>query len=172
MDYRKLNEITKKDAFPLPRISDCLDAAADAKYYSTFDLTSGFHQISIQEQDIKKTAFCTKYGLFEYLTMPMGLTNSPAVFQHLMEIVLRGLQWHTCLIYLDDVLVFGLNFDEHMDRVREVLSRIRIAWMKQKPEKMSIVANHCLIFGIQTQFLWNPAKFRQSKQKHSQDESS
>ena len=135
VDYRKLNEITKKDAFPLPRISDCLDASADAKHYSTFDLTSGFHQISIQEQDIEKTAFCTKNGLFEYLTIPMGLTNSPGVFQRLMEIVLRGLQWHTCLIYLDDVLVFGSNFDEHMDRVREVLSRIRGAELKLKPEK-------------------------------------
>ena len=148
VDYRKLNEITKKDAFPLPRISDCLDAAADAKYYSTFDLTSGFHQISIQEQDIEKTAFCTKYGLFEYLTMPMGLTNSPAVFQRLMEIVLRGLQWHTCLIYLDDVLVFGSNFDEHMNRVREVLSRIRDAGLKLKPEKCQLLQTTVSFLGF------------------------
>ena len=148
VDYRKLNEITKKDAFPLPRISNCLDADADAKYYSTFDLTSGFHQISIQEQDIEKTAFCTKYGLFEYLTMPMGLTNSPAVFQRLMEIVLRGLQWHTCLIYLDDVLVFGSNFDEHMDRVREVLSRIRDAGLKLKPEKCQLLQTTVSFWGF------------------------
>ena len=97
-------------------------------------MTSGFHQIKIRESDIPKTAFCTKYGLFEYLTMPMGVTNSPAVFQRLMELALRGLQWHICLIYLDDVLVFGSDFEQHMDRVHEVLSRITEAGLKLKPE--------------------------------------
>ena len=135
VDYRRLNEITQKDAFPLPRINDCLDSVAGAKLFSTFDLTSGFHQIAIKESDIPKTAFCTKYGLYEYLTMPMGMTNSPAVFQRLMELVLTGLQWHTCLIYLDDVLVFGSNFDEHMQRVEQILLRIREAGLKLKPEK-------------------------------------
>ena len=135
VDYRRLNEITQKDAFPNPRINDCLDSVAGAKLFSTFDLTSGFHQIAIKESDIPKTAFCTKYGLYEYLTMPMGMTNSPAVFQRLMELVLTGLQWHTCLIYLDDVLVFGSNFDEHMQRVEQILLRIREAGLKLKPEK-------------------------------------
>ena len=134
-DYRRLNEITQKDAFPLPRINDCLDSVAGAKLFSTFDLTSGFHQIAIKESDIPKIAFCTKYGLYKYLTMPMGMTNSPAVFQRLMELVLTGLQWHTCLIYLDDVLVFGSNFDEHMQRVEQILLRIREAGLKLKPEK-------------------------------------
>lgn len=127
VDYRRLNEITKKDAFPLPRVQDCLDAVSGAKLFSTFDLTSGFHQIAIRGSDVPKTAFCTKYGLYEYLTMPMGLTNSPAVFQRLMELVLAGLQWHTCLIYLDDVLVFGSSFEEHMLRVDEMLGRIKEA---------------------------------------------
>ena len=135
VDYRRLNEITVKDAFPLPRISDCLDAVAGAQYFSTFDMTSGFHQVKIKESDIPKTAFCTKYGLYEYLTMPMGLSNSPAVFQRLMEFVLSSYQWHICLIYLDDVLVFGSNFDEHMDRVDQVLDRITQAGLKLRPEK-------------------------------------
>ena len=98
--YRRLNEVTVKDAFPLPRISDCLDAVAGVKFLSSFDLTSGFHQVPIKVSDIPKSAFCTKYGLFEYLTMPMGMTNSPAVFQRLMELALGSLQWHICLIYL------------------------------------------------------------------------
>ena len=137
VDYRRLNEITKKDAFPLPRIHDCLDAVAGAKFLSTFDLTSGFHQIKIKESDIPKSDFCTKYGLYEYLTMPMGMTNSPAAFKRLMEIVLRGLQWHTCLIYLDDILVFGSSFEQHMELVEEVLTRIKDAGLKLKPKNAS-----------------------------------
>lgn len=89
--YPRLNEITRKDAFPLPRVSDCLDAMAGAKFLSSFDLTSGFHQVPIKTEDIPKTAFCTKYGLNEYLTMPMGMTNSPAVFQRLMQLALGSL---------------------------------------------------------------------------------
>ena len=139
VDYRRLNEITVKDAFPLPRITDCLDAVAGAQYFSTFDMTSGFHQVKIKESDIPKTAFCTKYGLYEYLTMPMGLSNSPAVFQRLMEFVLSSYQWHICLIYLDDVLVFGSNFDEHMDRVDQVLDRITQAGLKLRPEKCQLL---------------------------------
>ena len=121
VDYRRLNEITQKDAFPLPRINDCLDSVAGAKLFSTFDITSGFHQIAIKESDIP--------------TMPMGMSNSPAVFQRLMELVLTGLQWHTCLIYLDNVLVFGSIFDEHMQGVEQILLRIREAGLKVKPEK-------------------------------------
>ena len=86
--YRRLNEITMKDAFSLPRILDCLDAVAGAKFLSSFGLTSGFHQVPVEVSDIPKSAFCTKYGLNEYLTIPMGMANSPAVFQLLMELTL------------------------------------------------------------------------------------
>ena len=147
VDYQRLNEITKKDAFPLPRISDCLDAVAGAKFLSSFDLTSGFHQVPIKSSDVPKTAFCTKYGLYEYLTMPMGMSNSPAVFQRLMEIALVSLQWHICLIYLDDVLVFGSTFDEHMDRVEMVLSRISNASLKLKADKCHLLASSINFLG-------------------------
>ncbi|MEW8561290.1 MAG: reverse transcriptase domain-containing protein, partial [Candidatus Thiodiazotropha sp.] len=147
VDYRRLNAITTKDAFPIPRIADCLDAVAGATLFSSLDLTSSFHQVPIKSADIPKTAFCTKYGLYEYLTMPMGLTNSPAVFQRLMEIVLRGLQWHTCLIYLDDVLIFGSEFGEHMQRLDEVLSRIRDAGLKLKPEKCQLLQSSVNFLG-------------------------
>ena len=92
MDYRRLNSVTIKDAFPLPRITDCLDAVADATLFSCFDVTSGYHQIRVKKSDIPKTAFCTKNGLYEYTSMPIGHTNSPATFQRLMELALHGLQ--------------------------------------------------------------------------------
>ena len=139
VDYRRLNAATVKDAQPIPRITDCLDAVTGATLFSSLDLTSSFHQVPIKESDIPKTAFCTKYGLYEYLTMPMGLSNSPAVFQRMMEIALRGLQWHTCLIYLDDVLIYGSNFDEHMSRLDEVFTRIKEAGLKLKPEKCQLL---------------------------------
>ena len=146
VDYRRLNAVTVKDAFPLPRVSDCLDAVAGATLFSCFDVTSGYHQIPVRGSDVPKTAFCTKYGLFEYTSMPMGLTNSPATFQRLMEIALRGLQWHTCLIYLDDIVVFGTNFEEHLNRVEEVLDRLQVAGLKLKPEK-------CQLFQLEVDFL-------------------
>ena len=135
-----------KDAFPLPRVSDCLDAVARATLFSCFDVTSGLHQIPVKDTDIPKTAFCTKYGLYEYTSMPMGLTNSPATFQRLMEIALRGLQWHTCLIYLDDIVVFGNSFEEHLKRVERVLQRLQFAGLKLKPEK-------CQLFQTEVDFL-------------------
>ena len=91
------------------------------------------------EKDIPKTAFISKYGLYEHLTMPMGMMNSGATFQRIMETALRGLQWLICLIYLDDVCVFGKDFDEHIHRVEQVLSRMRDAGLKLKPEKCHLL---------------------------------
>ena len=147
VDYRRLNAVTIKDAFPLPRINDCLDAVAGAELFSSLDLTSSFHQVPIKKEDIPKTAFCTKYGLYEYLTMPMGLSNSPAVLQRLMQNILGQLQWHSCLIYLDDVLIFGSSFEEHMQRLEEVLSPIRDAGLKLKPEKCQLLQSSVNFLG-------------------------
>ena len=124
VDYRNVNSLTKKDAFPLPRIQDCLDTIAGSTLFSVFDLISSFHQIPVKVQDIPKTAFVTKYGMYEYKTLPMGLWNGPATCQRLMELVLNGLQWQICLIYLDDIIVFGSNFEEHISRLDTVLQRI------------------------------------------------
>ena len=138
-DMRRVNELTVKDAFPLPRTEDCLDAVAGAKLFSTLDITSAYNQIPVREQDIPKTAFVTKYGLFEHVTMPFGLCNAPATFQRLMEIALNGLQWSTCLIYLDDVICFSSgSIVEHADRLRLVPERIRSANLKLKPRKCSL----------------------------------
>ena len=138
VDYRKVNSVTKKDAFPIPRIQDCLDAVSGAKCFSTFDLLSGYHQVPVKESDINKTAFVTKYGIFEFITLPFGLTNAPATFQRIMELALRGLQWQICLIYLDDIIVFGSTFEEHLGRVEKVLQRIIKAGLKLQPKKCQL----------------------------------
>ena len=98
VDYRKLNNLTLKDAYPLPRIDESLDNLSGITWFSTLDLCSGYWQVSV------KTAFVTCKGLFHFRKMPFGLTCAPATFQRLMETVTAGLQWEICLIYLDDVI--------------------------------------------------------------------
>ena len=147
VDYRRLNAVTRKDAFPLPRTQDCLDCVAGAKLFSSMDITSGYNQIPVREEDIPKTAFVSKYGLFEYLTMPFGLCNAPATFQRVMELALAGLQWKTCLVYLDDVLVFSDDFSTHVSRLSEVLSRIQKANLKLKPAKCHFLQDEVVFLG-------------------------
>ena len=147
VDYRRLNAITVKDAFPLPRIQDCLDTVRCSTLFSTFDLTSGFHQIPVKPADTPKTAFVTKYGLYEFLTMPFGVCNGPQTCQRLMELVLSGLQWQICLIYLDDIIVFSENFEDHLKRLDLVLSRISKAGLKLKPEKCQLLKREVTFLG-------------------------
>ena len=139
VDYRRLNEVTAKDAYPLPQIQDCLDSLEGAKFFCVADLTAGFFQISLKESDIEKTAFSTsKGGLYEYVVMPMGLSGSPNSFQRCMELVFRGLQWRTLLIYLDDIICFGRTFEETLARLEEVLRRLLNANLKLKPQKTDL----------------------------------
>ncbi len=107
VDYRRLNEISRKDAFPLPRCDECLETLHGAAYFSTLDCASGFWQVEMDPKDAYKTSFCTRSGLYEFKVMPYGLCNSPLTFQRLMEGLLRGLQWERALIYIDDVIVMG-----------------------------------------------------------------
>ena len=133
IDYRRLNDVTVKDAYPLPRIDSCLDQLSSAKIFSTLDLQSGYWQQELEESSKPKTAFISKYGLYEYNMLPFGLCGAPSTFQRCMEMILRGLQWDSLLIYLDDIIVLGSNFEEHLCRLKEVLSRISSAGLKLKP---------------------------------------
>ena len=127
VDYRKLNGLTQKDAYPLPRIDDALDTLAGSKWFTTLDLMSGYWQVEISNQDREKTAFCTPDGLFEFNVMPFGLCNAPATFQRLMDAVLAGLQWNSCLVYLNDVIIPGKDLDDHLHNIQVVLERLRQA---------------------------------------------
>ena len=124
IDYRAVNAKTVKDSYPLPNISDCLDSLGGSAYFSCLDILSAYYQIEMDESDRPKTAFVSKYGLYEYNVMPMGLCNAPSTFQRCMELVMRGLQWDILLIYLDDLIVFAKTFDEHLDRLDQVLTRL------------------------------------------------
>ena len=147
VDYRKVNELVKPEAFPLPRVQDCLDSVAGSNLFSTFDLTSGYFQIKVKESDIPKTAFVCKYGHYEMTRMPFGLSNSASTFQRTMELCLKTLQWETCLIYIDDIIVFGKDLDQHMQRVEEVLTRLRDAGLKLKPEKSHLLQEEVVFLG-------------------------
>ncbi|XP_075919984.1 uncharacterized protein LOC142922927 [Petromyzon marinus] len=139
VDFRRLNKISVADAYPLPRMDESLDALAGAHYFSTLDLLSGFWQLPLDESSKPKTAFRTPQGLFEFNRLPMGLHSAPATFQRLMELVLAGLQWDSCLIYLDDVIVFSRTFGEHIERLRAVFLKIRAANLKFKPQKCHLL---------------------------------
>jgi hypothetical protein len=137
----------KPDGFPLPRVQDCLDAVAGSTLFSSFDLTSGYFQIPLKTQDIPKSAFCCKYGQFEMTRMPFGLNNAASTFQRTMELALQGLQWVTCLVYIDDIITYGRNFTEHIQRVDEVLNRIKQAALKLKPEKCNLFQTRVTFLG-------------------------
>jgi len=135
VDYRRLNSITYKDSYPLPLIDNCLNALAGSSWYSTLDLRSGYYNIPIAESDRDKSAFITRQGCFRFTVMPFGLTCAPSVFQRLMDVVLCGLSYQICLVYLDDIIVFGRTFEEQLERLEEVFKRLRSANLKLKPSK-------------------------------------
>ena len=135
VDYRQLNAKTRKDAFPLPRIEESLDALTGAHWFSTMDLASGYHQVPVAVGDHAKTAFCTPFGLFEWQRMPFGLCNAPATFQRLMERIFGDQQCQTLLLYLDDIVVFSTSVSQHLERLELVLGRLQHEGLKAKLSK-------------------------------------
>ncbi|UYV80221.1 hypothetical protein LAZ67_18002076, partial [Cordylochernes scorpioides] len=121
VDYRKLNEVTVKDVYPIPRIDDVMDTLQGSKYFSAIDLKSGYWQVEIEERDKEKTAFTTAHGLYEFNVMPFGLCNAPATFERNMDNVLGNLRWQICLCYLDDVIIYSSDFPTHIKRLEAVL---------------------------------------------------
>ncbi|MCG7877685.1 MAG: RNase H-like domain-containing protein [Candidatus Thiodiazotropha endolucinida] len=137
VDYRVLNGLTVKDAYPIPRVDECLDALSGCKWYSSMDLNSGFWQVGLHPEDRQKSAFATSLGLFQFTVMPFGLANSPSTFERLKEDVLRGLQWEELLLYMDDIVSPSVSVKEGLQRLRNIFDRLRAANLKLKPSKCS-----------------------------------
>jgi hypothetical protein len=135
VDFRKLNEITVADTYPLPVIEEILDQLGNAKYFSVLDLASGFYQMELAKEDREKTAFTTAEGKYQFKRHPMGLKNSPAMFQRMMDSVLSGLNTVQCLIYMDDLIVFGSTLEQHNKRLMEVLERLKENGLKVQLDK-------------------------------------
>jgi hypothetical protein len=125
IDYHPLNDVTIKNKYPLPRIGDLFDQMKGAKMFSKIDLRSGYHQLKIRLEDIPKTAFTTRYGLYEFTVMPFGLTNAPAYFMYLMSKVFMEYLDRFVVVFIDDILVFSQNDEEHEEHLRLVLQKLR-----------------------------------------------
>ncbi|XP_042624230.1 uncharacterized protein cuzd1.1 [Cyprinus carpio] len=148
-DYRKLNQVTYKDAYPLPRVDESLEALGNAKLFSTLDLTAGYFQVAVSEKDREKTAVTTPFGLFEWTRMPFGLCNAPATFQRLMGVVLGDLAFDVLLVYLDDVIIFSRDFESHCERLELVFNRLRQHGLKLKPSKCFLLRPEVKFLGHQ-----------------------
>ena len=146
VDYRKLNLVTRKDSYPLPRMDECIEALGGNKYFIALDLESGYWQIAMDEYSKDKTAFISSLGLFQFKVMSFGLCNAPATFQRLMDQMLDGLKFKKCLVYIDDIVIFGKTFQETLDNFKEVLERIASYGLKLKPKK-------CKLFRTEVEYL-------------------
>ena len=146
IDYRDLNRITIKDRYPLPRVDELIDRLFGAKYFTKLDLRSGYHQVRVAEEDIQKTAFNTRYGQFEYLVVPFGLTSAPSTFMALMNHILHPYLDKFAIAYLDDVLIYSKTLEEHELHVRTILDEFRKHKLYAKESK-------CEFFKSEVKFL-------------------
>ena len=135
VDFRRLNKVTIHDSYPLPLIQDILDGLGGAKYFSTLDLTAGYHQILVEPNSRKYTAFIVRGGLYEYLRMPFGLSEASQTFVRLMEKVLHGLNYKIAFSYLDDIIVFSDTVEEHIKRLDLIFDRLEAEGLTLKPTK-------------------------------------
>ncbi|XP_043285557.1 uncharacterized protein [Venturia canescens] len=143
----KLSEVTIGDAYPLPLITDILDQLGGAKYFSIFDLASGFHQIQMDPADKHKTAFTTPHGHYEFNRMPFGLKNAPATFQRLMDLVLKGLQGNELFVYLDDIVIYARSLDEHNSKFKKLAERLRNANLTLQTDKCEFLRTEVRYLG-------------------------
>lgn len=147
VDFRRLNEVTIKQVFPIPRIDEILDQLGNSRYFTTLDLASGYHQVLLDEQDKEKTAFSTDKGHFEFNRMPFGLTGAPATFQMTMNTILTGLQGLDCFVYLDDIVIYGRNVADHERKICNVLSRLRENGLKLNTNKCQFLRREIVYLG-------------------------
>ena len=144
VDYGRVNDISVEDAYPLPRIDECLDTMTGSAWFSTIDLRSGYFQVELAEEDAHKMAFITRRGLSEFQVMPQRMCNSAATFQRLMNLVLGGLSYEACLVYIDDIMLYSNTLDVHLGRLEAVLERLDKAGLKIRPDKCRLIQTEVL----------------------------
>jgi hypothetical protein len=148
LDYRLLNKVTKRDAYSLPRIDDCLSSLAGNKFFSALDLTSAYWQVPMaSEEDKEKTAFRTHRGHFQFTKMPMGLVNAPAAMQRYMETALSGMVFQCALVFIDDILVYSPTFEQHVTDLRKVFSSLREFSIHLKSKKCELAMSEVKFLG-------------------------
>ena len=126
---------TIADTYPLPRMEDCIDSLGEARLFTTLDALWGYWQVPIAERDRDKTTFTTHMGTFRYRRMQFALRNAPATFQRALDVILSGVRWKTCLVYIDDVVIFSNTQEEHFKHVDHVLGLLKEAGVKLKLKK-------------------------------------
>ena len=146
VDYRKLNAITKIDPYPMPRVDDITDEVGRARYISTLDLTKGYWQIPVREEDRSKTTFMTPFGLYQFTRMPFGFQGAPATFQRMVDRLLNRLS-EFAKSYIDDIIIFSNSWEEHCEHLKTVLGRIEEAGLTAKPRKCQLGMSECLYLG-------------------------
>ncbi|MGL6131243.1 MAG: reverse transcriptase family protein, partial [Fusobacteriaceae bacterium] len=146
IDYRGLNQVTKKDTYPLPRIAEILDKLSSARIFTTLDATKGYYQIELEEADKEKTAFAWKGGLYEFNRLPFGLCNAPATFQRIMDNIFRGC-YDYVIPYLDDIIIFSRSKDEHRLHLRSVMEKLKEAHIYLNKSKCKFFKKEINILG-------------------------
>ena len=112
--------MTVKDSYPIPRMDECIDSLGDANVFTTLDAYSGYWQVGLEERDRAKTSFVCHAGQYQYKRMPFGLTNAPATFHRALDMILSPFKWKTCLVYIDDIVIFSKSVEEHIRHVDEI----------------------------------------------------
>lgn len=140
--------MTERDAYPFPSVTEITYAVAGAKYFTTLDCSRGYLQIEMHPDDVPKTAFTCHRGLFEFVRMPFGLSNSPSSYQRMMDIVLGDAKHEFALCYLDDVTVFSRSFEEHVEHLQIVLQRMRAAGLTIHPGKVQLAGEKINLLGF------------------------
>ncbi|UYV61247.1 hypothetical protein LAZ67_1004099 [Cordylochernes scorpioides] len=150
VDYRKLNNVTVKDVYPIPRIDEVMDTLQGSTHFSAIDLRSGYWQVEVEKRDKEKTAFTTAHGLYEFNVMPFGLCNAPATFERNMENMLGNLRWQICLCYLDDVIIYSPDFPTHLKRLEAVFRCFRESNLRLNDKKCRFAFEELEILGYIT----------------------
>lgn len=147
IDYRKLNQKTIEDKYPLPRIDEILDNLGRSIYFSTLDLAQGFHQIEMHENSIEKTAFTVNHGHYEYTRMPFGLKNAPSTFQRVMDNVLKEFLYKFCFVYMDDVVIFSKSLHDHLVHLKMIFNKFREYNLKVQLDKSEFLRKEVSFLG-------------------------